>query len=268
VASKLGQGTAADLEPLPGPSATSQAVRPPPLQRHEARRLLRLLLLTLVLYLVLAYGALPAVWRLFEHRHPALSSVASRTVTGDGIPGDPLNIAFVGSGAEMQRRLLAAGWLPADPITMLSSLRIAGDSIVHRPYGTAPVSSLYLWGHKQDLAFEKMIGGDPRRRHHVRFWVSTERDDLGRELWMGAVTLDVAAGVSHRTGQVTHHIGADIDRERDQLLIDLQGVPAAPAQWIDGFQGDLRGRNGGGDVYKTDGRLPVVITVPAPMPGN
>jgi hypothetical protein len=229
---------------------------------------LRLLLLTLVLYLVLAYGALPAVWRLFEHRHPALSSVASRTVTGDGIPGDPLNIAFVGSGAEMQRRLLAAGWLPADPITMLSSLRIAGDSIVHRPYGTAPVSSLYLWGHKQDLAFEKMIGGDPRRRHHVRFWVSTERDDLGRELWMGAVTLDVAAGVSHRTGQVTHHIGADIDRERDQLLIDLQGVPAAPAQWIDGFQGDLRGRNGGGDVYKTDGRLPVVITVPAPMPGN
>jgi len=247
------------------PPATPSPTR---LQRHEMRRLLRLLLLCLLLYLVLSYGALPAVWRLFEHRHPALSTVASRAVTGDGIPGDPLNIAFVGSGAEMQRRLLAAGWLPADPITMLSSLRIAGDSIVHRPYGTAPVSSLYLWGHKQDLAFEKMIGGDPRRRHHVRLWVSVEHDDLGRELWMGAVTLDVAAGVSHRTGQVTHHIGRDVDHERDQLLIDLQGVPAAPVQWIDGFQSDLRGRNGGGDVYTTDGRLPVVITVSEPAPAG
>ena len=232
------------------------------------RRLFRLLLLCLMLYLMLAYGALPAVWRLFEHRHPALSTVASRTLTVDGIPGDPLNIAFVGSGAEMQRRLLAARWLPADPITTRSSLRIAGDSIAHRPYGTAPVSSLYLWGHKQDLAFEKLIGSDPRRRHHVRFWVSAERDDLGRELWMGAVTLDVAAGVSHRTGQVTHHIGPDVDHERDQLLIDLQGVPAAPVQWIDGFQSDLRGRNGGGDVYTTDGRLPVVITVPEAVPSS
>jgi len=59
------------------------------------RRLFRLLLLCLMLYLMLAYGALPAVWRLFEHRHPALSTVASRTLTVDGIPGDPLNIAFV-----------------------------------------------------------------------------------------------------------------------------------------------------------------------------
>ena len=239
----------------------------PPLQRHEIRLLLRLLVLIVVLYLSLAYGALPGVWRLFEHRHPALETVPSRTVTADGIPGDPLNMAFVGSGDELQRRLLAAGWLPADPISMISSLRIAGDSLVHRPYGTAPVSSLYLWGHRQNLAYEKMIGGDPRRRHHVRFWVSEERDDLGRELWMGAVTFDVAAGVSHRTGQVTHHIGPDIDRERDQLLTDLQGVPAAPVQWIDGFQSDLRGRNGGGDVYVTDGRLPVVITVALPASG-
>lgn len=237
-------------------------------KRHELRRLLRLLGLLLLLYLMLSYGAAPAIWRLFEHRHPALDTVASRTVTADGIPGDPLNIAFVGSGAEMQRRLLASGWLPADPITMMSSLRIAGDSLVHRPYGTAPVSNLFLWGHRQDLAFEKMIGGDPRRRHHVRFWESTERDDLGRELWMGAVTLDVAAGVSHRTGQVTHHIGPDIDREREQLLLDLQGVPAAPVQWIDGFQSDLRGRNGGGDPYTTDGRLPVITTVPSVLPAS
>jgi hypothetical protein len=237
-------------------------------QRHELRRLLRLVGLLVLLYLMVSYGAAPAIWRLFEHRHPALDTVASRTLTADGIPGDPLNIAFVGSGIEMQRRLLASGWVPADPITMVSSLRIAGDSLVHRPYGTAPVSSLYLWGHRQDLAFEKMIGGDPRRRHHVRFWEAAERDDLGRELWMGAVTLDVAAGVSHRTGQVTHHIGPDIDRERDQLLSDLRGVPAAPVQWIDGFQAELRGRNGGGDVYTTDGRLPVVSTVPVPAPAS
>ena len=40
-------------------------------------------------------------------------------------------------------------------------------------------------------------------------------------LWIGAVTYDRSVGLSHRTGQITHHIGPDIDAERDGLIADL-----------------------------------------------
>jgi hypothetical protein len=228
------------------------------------RRLLEVWLRSLALavagYCLLAYLLLPNLWRLIEHRHPALQALATHAVTRDGIPGDPINVALIGSEAAVQRALIASGWLPADPITFESSLRIATDSVVHRPYETAPVSNLYYWGHKQDLVFEQMIGGDPRRRHHVRFWKSADLDALGRPLWVGAATLDTHAGISHRTGQITHHIDAAIDLERDLLLRQLNAL-AASVEWISPFQPSLRGRNGGGDPYYTDGRL-ALVTLP------
>jgi hypothetical protein len=133
--------------------------------------------------------------------------------------------------------------------------------MVHRPYDTAPISNLFYWGHKQDLSFERMIGGDPRRRHHVRFWKSDVLDDSGRPLWIGAATLDTRTGISHRTGQITHHIDAAIDQERDLLLIEFARQPGARVDWISPFQTALTGRNGGGDRYYTDGRL-AVVTLP------
>jgi hypothetical protein len=181
-------------------------------------------------------------------------------VTKDGIPGDPINVALISSEPTLQRSLIARGWEPADPVTLAAALRIAADSVVHRPYETAPVSNLYFWGRKQDLVFEQMIGGDPRRRHHVRFWKSTEVDAHGRPLWVGAATLDTRAGISHRTGQITHHIDAAIDHERDKLLADLNRSAGTTVEWIDSFQSTLRGTNGGGDPYYTDGRL-LLITL-------
>lgn len=197
-----------------------------------------------------------------EHRHPALQGLPTYAVTRDGIPGDAINIALVGSEAAVQRALLACGWLPADPITFESSLRIAADSLARRPYDTAPVSNLYFWNRRPDLVFEQMIGGDPRRRHHVRFWRSPDVDEQGRPLWVGAATLDTRAGISHRTGQITHHIDPAIDQERDLLLSQLSHIhSAANIAWINAFQAARSGRNGGGDPYYTDGRL-AVITLP------
>jgi hypothetical protein len=242
-----------------GPEPGSAAVR------ATDRRLVGLclygVLLALIGYYVLAYLVLPNLWQLVERRHPALQGLATHAVTVDGIPGDPINIACVGSEASLQRVLLADGWVPADPITFESSLRIAADSMVHRPYDTAPVSSLYYWGHKQDLGFEQVIGGDPRRRHHVRFWKSGSLDAQGRPLWVGAATLDTRAGISHRTGQITHHIDAAVDRERDLLLSQLGTQPGAQIDWISPFQPARSGRNGGGDAYITDGRL-AIVTLP------
>jgi hypothetical protein len=232
-----------------------------PTGRRYAEVWIRFALLVGISYYLAAYLVLPNLWRYVEHRHPALQSLATHSVTRDGIPGDPINLAVIASEAALQRALILNGWVPADPVTFDSSLRIAADSLVHRPYDTAPVSSLYYWGHKQDLVFEQMIGGDPRRRHHVRFWRSSEVDEQGRPLWVAAATLDTRAGISHRTGQITHHIDAAIDHERDMLLTQLTHIAAVSIDWIDPFQTALRGRNGGGDAYFTDGRL-ALVTLP------
>src|SRR6185369_7635066 len=173
-------------------------------------------------YLVIAYLLVPLIWRRVERRHPALDAAPDITHTGSGIPGDPLNVGLIATEEEVHRALLAAGWHPADAITLRSSIRIAGSTVLHRSYEDAPVSSLYLWGRKQDLAFEQPVGDDPRRRHHVRFWRSDSVDAQGRLLWAGGATYDERVGFSHTTGQITHHIAADVDTERDHLIDCLE----------------------------------------------
>ena len=44
------------------------------------------------------------------------------------------------------------------------------------------MSTLVYDGRRQDLAFEKPVGDNPRKRHHVRFWRSMELDAGGRPL--------------------------------------------------------------------------------------
>ena len=124
------------------------------------------------------------------------------TQTSDGHPGDPINVALVGSDAEVVRGMAAAGWFPADPITLATSVRIVADSVLRRSDVDAPVSNLFLFSRKQDLAFEEPVGNSPRQRHHVRFW-RWEKLYEGRPAWIGAATFDERVGLSHTTGQVT-----------------------------------------------------------------
>jgi hypothetical protein len=218
----------------------------------------------LVLWLSAAYVVLPAFWKHYEH-HPALEDAPKTTVTAQGIPGDPLNVGVIGHEERLIEAMLGAGWVPADPVTLGSSLRIARSVLLNRPYAGAPVSNLFLFGRRQDLAFERPAGSSARRRHHVRFWKSTEMGQGGVPLWLGAATFDRSVGLSHRTGQVTHHIGPDVDAERDGLIADL-----LKAGWltelfqVTGVGATLAGRNGGGDLYGTDGELTVGLLAPAP----
>jgi LssY C-terminus len=233
---------------------------------RNRRRLIRFgvaLMWAVMVYAISAYLIVPTLWRAEIRRHPALQGAPRMTHTAAGIHGDPLNIALVAAEAGLVKAMLAAGWHPADPLTLESSLRIASSTVFHRPYVEAPVSHLYLWGRKEDLAFEQPVGHDPERRHHVRFWRSAEADEMGRPLWIGAATYDVRVGFSHTTGQITHHIAADVDAERDKLMSDLRRAGQLSQDvWIEPFHQVLQGYNGGGDPYHTDGRLAVGIIVP------
>jgi hypothetical protein len=65
-------------------------------------------------------------------------------------------------------------------------------------------------------------------------------------------------GLSHRTGQITHHIGADIDAERDGLFADLAAAGWLVQEYqVTGVGATVLGHNGGGDNYFTDGELTI-----------
>ena len=199
---------------------------------------------------------MPFVWRGYSRWHPALKNCPTISVTADGHPGDPINVALIGGEDEVNRIIRSAGWYLADPLGLRSDLKIAADTVLERSYDDAPVSNLFLFGRREDLAFEKPVGHDPKQRHHVRFWRSTELDDKGRPLWFGSVTYDKRVGLSYTTGQITHHIDSDIDVERDGLFDDLNKTgEIVDAQFIDPFHQVREGRNGGGDQWHTDGRL-------------
>jgi hypothetical protein len=192
--------------------------------------------------------------------HPALPRAPRHTTTARGNQGDAVNVAFVGTEEELHRTLAAAGWYAADPVTMRTSLRIAADVVLQKPYPHAPVSDLYLWGRTQDAAFEQPVGDSPKQRHHVRFWRSDEVDRQGEPLWLGAATYDERVEISRTTGGITHRIGPDIDRERNKLVGDTARAGLLDGYyWVDRFHRDREGRNGGGDPYHTDGRLAVGV---------
>lgn len=242
-------------------STEAQNASGPPRQ-SRARRLLLVLCGLLAIYLLGAYVIAPRIWHREIKKHPGMADAPRITHTANGIPGDPLNIALVGSESDLIHAMTAAGWFPADAITFGTSVRIAVDSVFRKPDDQAPVSDLYLFGRKQDLAFEQPVGDSPRQRHHVRFWLWDKTQD-GRPVWFGSATFDERVGLSYTTGQVTHHIGPDVDAERDRIMSQLRATGGEEKEsWLDGFHQELQGKNGGGDPWHTDGRLGIVVLVP------
>lgn len=217
-----------------------------------------LFLFLLILWLVLAYGELPRLWSGHEHR-----KVGPRdeivSYTSEDIPADPINLHLVGSPEAVKCVFRKAGWSLADPLSGRSALGIVASVILLRPYPQAPVSSLYFRDRLQDLAFEKDEGRTAHRRHHVRLW------RIGPDDWAGAATYDRGVGLALFTLQVTHHIGPNVDSERDRLGTVLE---KAGAHYLGSMPSRIPSgrwqRNGGGDHYITDG----IIKTYALNPGS
>lgn len=226
-----------------------------------------------VFWLVLAYLVLPRL-------HSILTSIyvpdyfIGRARTSDGLLGDPINLAVMGSEAQLHEAMTRAGWIRADEITLASSRRIITSTILKRSYDEAPVSPLLLFGHQQDLAYQQEVQGNPAKRHHVRFWRCPDGWMLPgghRADWLAAGTFDRAVGFSLFTLQVTHKIDADTDIERDHIVSTLvESGAEIQVRVIEDFATGYHSRNGGGDTIQTDGDLPVVDVRPVavPLDGN
>ena len=185
-----------------------------------------------------AYIVLPRVIRLglkiLQHKR-----VPSYTITGDGLPGDPVNVALVGTRQQLRSAFANLGWSEADRLGLASSWGMIRAFVLNSPYPTAPFSTLYLFGRGQDIGFQKAIDNSPRKRHHVRFWalsVTRAQDTWGaadfwqnadqppdneRVLWVGAGTRDTGLSFTRLTFQVTHATDSDTNAERDHIIDEL-----------------------------------------------
>jgi len=193
-----------------------------------------------VTYGLAAYVILPRAIRtgikVLHRQH-----VPEYTTTGDGLPGDPVNIALVGTLPQLRAAFAAIGWTEADSLGLASSLRMVRAFVFNEPYPSAPFSTLFLFGRGQDVGFQKAIDNSPRKRHHVRFWsisqsaaetslgtpgfwLSTDRPPDGETaIWVGAATRDTGFSLTWLSFQITHRTAADTNAERDLILSELKG---------------------------------------------
>ncbi len=219
-----------------------------------------------------AYVILPRVVRM-SLKIAKRGRVPRYTITGDGMPGDPVNLALNGTFAQLRGAFAALGWAEADRLGIKSSIGMARSFVFNKPYPTAPFSTLYLFGRGQDIGFQKAIDDSPRKRHHVRFWalsleeaqstvgtpafwLNTDRPpDDEQVLWVGAATKDTGFGLTKLTFQITHATDADTNAERDFLAGELKKI---------GVIGDVKSYKTGDQIdgkqvnrYVTDGDVAV-----------
>jgi hypothetical protein len=189
-------------------------------------------------YGIAAYVVIPRAIRLglkvLQRDH-----VPSYTITGDGLPGDPVNMALAGTLQELRSAFAAIGWSEADRLGLRSSWGMVRAFVLNSPYPTAPFSTLFLFGRGQDIGFQKAIDNSPRQRHHVRFWAlsltqaqatwgetgfwsNTDRPpDHENVLWIGAGTRDTGLSLTRLSYQVTHATDSDTNAERDYVIAEL-----------------------------------------------
>jgi hypothetical protein len=191
-------------------------------------------------YGLAAYVILPNVVRLcLKVLHRGV--IPRYTISADGLPGDPVNLAFTGTLQQLREAFAAAGWSTADQLGIASSLRMVRAFLTNSPYPSAPFSTFYLFGRRQDIGFQEPIGDSPRKRHHIRFWaLSLDRsgEDMSaasfwlntdkpspdeRVIWVGAGTRDTGLSLTWLTFQITHATDSDTNTERDYIVSALSG---------------------------------------------
>jgi hypothetical protein len=174
--------------------------------------------------------------------------------------GDMVNFVVVGSEKDVQSALAAADWHVADTNNTRAVLNAAIQTYDSKDYLAMPMSTLYLFGRKQDFGYEMaepiaMVAS----RHHFRIW-KAPFTWKGREVWVGAGTHDIGFAKDRRNNNVTHKIDPAVDGERDNIGTSLQKsnkvktfsyyLPPNPVQ---------EAKNATGDGYHSDGRLLVIF---------
>ena len=171
-----------------------------------------------------------------------------------------VNFVIVGSQRDVQAALDAANWHVADTNNERAVMNAVLQTYDSKDYLAMPMSTLFLFGRKQDFGYEMaepiaMVAS----RHHFRLW-KAPFTWKGSEVWVGAGTHDIGFAKDKRNNSVTHKIDPAVDGERDNIGSSLQKtnktktlsyyLPPDPVE---------DAKNATGDGYHSDGRLLVIL---------
>lgn len=229
-------------------------------------------------YVFTAYLFIPVIIRLYR-LFVRPDHIPLYCVTPDGFASDPINIGLIGTRRQVKEAMAKAGWHEADKRTPRTLFRMAKAILTRKPYLNAPFSSLYLFGRRQDLGYQKPIGDNPSHRHHVRFWAChLEGPDafhhhvhfwnrfhrpgkkFGRQLWVGAASKDVGIMPIRHNAQLTHLVDPDTNAERDLIVNDLRHAHRVEKTLTERVHPGLSIPNRVlGGVLHTDGKLRICI---------
>lgn len=174
--------------------------------------------------------------------------------------GDMINFVLIGSEDQVKNALQAANWHTADTSDTGAVANALLDTFEKKDYLAMPMSTLYLFGRRQDFGYEMaepiaMVAS----RHHFRLWKAPE-SWKGQTVWVGAGTHDIGFAKDKRNGSVTHKIDPYVDGERTNVAqsLDKGGkvksmsyyLPKNPVQ---------DAKNATGDEYHSDGKVLVVF---------
>jgi hypothetical protein len=205
-----------------------------------------------------------------EELRQRLRELPCCTANAEGTPGgDPLNVVLVGSGETGMAALSASGWSFTEAITADTVRRMLGAAIAEKSMLTAPVSALYVFGRKQDLALQR--GRTTiSQRNHMRLWLAPFRCE-GQPVWVGQVSRDIGVKLTRKSPTLTTHvIDPVVDESREYLLHSLLYQEAverfAFVRGVGEASLDQPRQNLTGDPYFTDGFRLVVWLSSSPVP--
>ena len=205
----------------------------------------------------------------FETLYEALRKLPSLTQNARGTAtGDPLNLVLIGSRDEVFSSLIGAGWNETEALNTSSAIRTATALIAGTPYRFSPISPLYVFGRRQDAAFQK-IRKNIHTRLHMRLWLTPYRCE-GRPVWIGQISRDIGIRLTTKAPTLTTHlIDPDVDGDRWYLIQDLLRQQClARIGFVEGgpaFTPSNPGHNLTGDAFHTDGLRAVLELSTEPM---
>lgn len=181
--------------------------------------------------------------------------------------GDPLNLIVVGSGDDLYHAFMRAGWDETEVITTQSAWKTATAFLSGDRYRYSPVSALYVFGRRQDIALQK-ARERIHERNHLRLWLAPVRFK-GNLVWVGQISRDIGVRFTTKT-IVTHKIDPDVDETRGYLIQDLwysQGLERfALVGGVGAASISTPRHNLTGDPYFTDGLRAVLWVSSDPVP--
>ena len=190
----------------------------------------------------------------------ALENLPCCTVDKDGEnQGDPLNLVLIGKPMDIYYAILRAAWDETEVVTAESGWKTAMSFLTGGEYRYSPVSSLYLFGRRQDVALQK-IRDNIHERNHFRVWLAPMTFN-GESVWIGQISRDIGVRFTRKT-ITTHKIDPDVDETREYLVENLAyNQSIAGIAYVGGVGAasmDEPRSNLTGDPYYTDG-LRVVL---------